>query len=161
MSPVDGFTLSPDTPEEIADGHLGQDFEARLRVGIGRQHHLDGRSCASRPNGSQAADVEGADLAHTVMGYATHHAATIFWAFLFEEWLERRPARDAAGLVGDALLMSAVAAVVNYGATPKRFTPGWEFVLSRGAMAAAYGAMAVGLAVGSAIAPRHPNHRSI
>ena len=112
-------------------------------------------------NGSQAADVEGADLAHTVMGYATHHAATIFWAFLFEEWLERRPARDAAGLVGDALLMSAVAAVVNYGATPKRFTPGWEFVLSRGAMAAAYGAMAVGLAVGSAIAPRHPNHRSI
>lgn len=54
--------------------------------------------------------------------------------------------------------MSAVAAAVDYGPTLKRFTPGWELVLSKGAMAATYGAMSVGLAVGSAMTPRDPNH---
>ena len=99
-------------------------------------------------NGEQAAAWRKADLAHTAVGYATHHAATVFWAVLFEWWLgARRPA--ALPLVRDALAMSAVAAAVDYGATPKRFTPGWEFVLSKRSMAAAYAAMAAGLAAGA------------
>ena len=44
--------------------------------------------------------------------------------------------------------MAAIAAIVDYGATPKRFTPGWEFVLSKRSMAVTYGAMALGLALG-------------
>lgn len=104
-------------------------------------------------NGERAASFKGADLAHTAVGYATHHAATLFWAVLFERWIgPRRPA--ALSVVQDALLMSAVAAVVDYGATPKRFTPGWEFVLSKRSMSVAYGAMAAGRAVGALIARR-------
>ena len=47
--------------------------------------------------------------------------------------------------------MSVVAAAVDYVATPKRFTPGWEYVLSKRAMACTYVAMAAGLAIGTAV----------
>ncbi len=99
--------------------------------------------------GEQAALFRGADLAHTAVGYATHHAATIFWAALFEAWIgSRRPVAPFA-MLRHALVMSAVAAAVDYGATPKRFTPGWEFVLSKWSMAATYGALGLGLAAGA------------
>lgn len=102
-------------------------------------------------NGQQAASFRGADIAHTAVGYATHHAATVFWAVLFERWVgARRPAGTLA-LMPDALVVSAIAAAVDYGATPKRFTPGWEFVLSKRSMAVAYLAMACGLAAGASM----------
>ena len=100
-------------------------------------------------NGQQAASVRKADLAHTAVGYATHHAATVFWAVLFERWVGARRPTAVLLLLPEALAMSAVAAAVDYGATPKRFTPGWEFVLSKRSMAAAYAAMALGLAAGA------------
>lgn len=104
-------------------------------------------------NGERAAFFTKADLSHTAVGYATHHAATLFWAVLFERWIgRRRPA--ALPVLQDALLMTAIAAAVDYTATPKRFTPGWEFVLSKRSMAAAYGAMAAGLAAGALIGRR-------
>ena len=46
-------------------------------------------------------------------------------------------------------MSAGISAVVDYQATPKRFTPGWEFVLTPGAMAAAYFALAAGLAAGA------------
>jgi hypothetical protein len=48
-----------------------------------------------------------------------------------------------------AALISALAAGVDYGLTPRRLTPGWENVLSKPAMALTYGAMALGLAAGA------------
>ena len=100
-------------------------------------------------HGERAAAVTRADLAHTAVGYATHHAATLFWAVLFERWIgARRPVR-LLPILRDAMAMSAIAAVVDYTLTPKRFTPGWEFVLSKRSMAAAYGAMGFGLAIGA------------
>ncbi|HJU18551.1 MAG TPA: hypothetical protein VJ770_19030 [Stellaceae bacterium] len=48
-------------------------------------------------------------------------------------------------------MMSAIAAAVDYGATPKRLTPGWELVLSKHLMVATYGAMALGLAGGALV----------
>jgi hypothetical protein len=106
-------------------------------------------------NGKRAGAFRDADLAHTAVGYATHHAATLFWAVLFERWIEPRRPVGALPMLRDALLLSAIAAAVDYGATPKRFTPGWEFVLSKRSMAAAYVAMAAGLAAG-AIVQRDP-----
>ena len=100
-------------------------------------------------NGEQAASFRGADLAHTVVGYATHHAATLFWAVLFERWIRARRPVAPLPMLRDAVAMSAFAAAVDYGATPKRFTPGWEFVLSKRSMAVAYVAMAFGLAAGA------------
>ncbi len=101
-------------------------------------------------HGEQAASCTRVDLAHTAVGYATHHAATLFWAVLFERLLGRQRSRRPLPLVRDALGMSAFAAAVDYTITPKRFTPGWEFVLSKRSMAAAYAAMALGLAIGAA-----------
>ena len=107
-------------------------------------------------NGEHAAAVKGADLTHTAVGYATHHAATIFWAVFFEAWVGARRPLTAPAMFRDALAMSAIAAAVDYGATPKRFTPGWEFVLSKRSMAATYAAMAVGLAAGALMTQRSP-----
>lgn len=100
-------------------------------------------------HGEQAAAVRSADLAHTGIGWATNHAASVFWAACFQGWLAWRGRSSPAVVVRDAFVVSAVAAAVDYGPTPKRFTPGWEFVLSKRAMALTYGAMAVGLAAGA------------
>ncbi len=99
-------------------------------------------------NGDAAGEVVAADLRHTGVGFATHAAATFFWATLFEAWVGRR-ARSPVRLATEAAAMSAVAAAVDYLATPERFTPGWEFVLSKRGMALAYAAMAAGLAAGA------------
>lgn len=103
-------------------------------------------------NRQQAASVERADLVHTGVGFATHTAATLFWAILFERWIMRRRPLAVPPALQDAMVMSIVAAAADYIATPKRFTPGWEFVLSRRSMAAVYAAMALGLAGGAVLA---------
>lgn len=100
-------------------------------------------------HGSRAASVRRLDLEHTVVGYATHQAATVFWAVLFERWIAARRPLAPLPMLRDALAVSLLAAAVDYGATPKRFTPGWELVLSKRAMAGAYVAMAAGLAAGA------------
>jgi hypothetical protein len=51
--------------------------------------------------------------------------------------------------------MSAIAAVVDYGVAPKRLTPGWELVLNKRSIVAAYGALALGLAAGALLTQRH------
>jgi hypothetical protein len=102
-------------------------------------------------HGKKAAGIKSLDVSHTAVGFATHTAATIFWAVFFEGWIAARRPKRGVPLIKDALLMSVVAAAVDYGATPKRFTPGWEFVLSKKSMAFAYAAMAVGLAAGALI----------
>jgi hypothetical protein len=48
--------------------------------------------------------------------------------------------------------MSAIAAVVDYGITPKRLSPGWEEVLSKRSIGLTYAAMALGLAAGALLA---------
>ncbi len=105
-------------------------------------------------NGEAAASRRVASVADTAVGYATHNAATIFWALLFEAWLG---AGRPTGLLTRAAATSVIAAAVDYGATPRRFTPGWEFVLSKRSMASAYAAMAAGLALGSVLARRSPD----
>jgi hypothetical protein len=53
------------------------------------------------------------------------------WAAIFERWLARQPQHTPLLIIRDAAAMSAIAAAVDYGITPKRATPGWEEVLSR------------------------------
>ena len=100
-------------------------------------------------NGDAAGAYEGIDGAHTAVGFLTNQAASIFWAVFFEAWRAwRGPARPLP-ILGDALVLSVLAAAVDYRATPKRFTPGWEFVLSRRGMAIAYGGLAIGMGAGA------------
>lgn len=99
-------------------------------------------------NGDAAAADARARWRTTGVGLATHAAATGFWAVLFELWLRRGP-RTRSDVLGKAAAAAGVAALVDYRATPKRFTPGWEFVLTPPGMAVAYAALGAGLAAGA------------
>ena len=110
-------------------------------------------------NGEAAAQRTGAGWRTTGVGLATHFAATAFWAAIYEGWL-RRGRRRGAAVLGKAAAMAGVSALVDYRATPKRFTPGWEFVLSSGAMSVAYIALGAGLAAGAAWADGPPPARA-
>ena len=97
-------------------------------------------------HGDSAGRVRQADIGHTLLGYATHHASAVFWAVPFHWWLSRRPPRSRYGLLREAAFMAAIAAAVDYGLVPRRLTPGWETVLSKRSIVATYAALAVGLA---------------
>ncbi len=95
-------------------------------------------------NGDGAADRRRPDVRHTAVGLGTHVAATFFWALFFEAWMAARPTRDIGTVARRAAAIAALAATVDYTITPKRFTPGWELVLSKQSMALVYAAMAAG-----------------
>ena len=103
-------------------------------------------------HGDSAAGHAEADIAHTAVGYGTHHASALFWAFPFHVWLASQPPRSGLELLRDASVMSAIAATVDYGVVPRRLSPGWELVLSRKSMLVTYGAVALGLAGGALVA---------
>lgn len=94
--------------------------------------------------GERAGRSRAFDLPRTVGGYLTHHAASVFWAGVFEA--VRRLLPNAAPL-RDAGLVSALAAIVDYGLMPRRLTPGWEKVLTPRSIALTYAIMALALAV--------------
>ena len=97
-------------------------------------------------HGEAAAAVGNLYGAHTGVGLATHAAATLFWTVPFAWWVRGRRTDGARPMVAAAVAVSAIAALIDYRATPKRFTPGWEFVLENRSMA--------GDAAGGAIAAR-------
>ncbi len=104
-------------------------------------------------NGKGAARSPAPGWRTTGVGFATHLAATGFWAAIFEIWL-RRGCCSRAEVLGKAAAMAGVSALVDYRATPKRLTPGWEFVLKPTAMAFVYLAMGAGLAAGAGLGRR-------
>ena len=97
-------------------------------------------------HGDRAASVVDGDAEHTAVGFATHYSATLFWAIIFEAWQGARPTRDPQRVLGRAAAVSVLAATVDYTITPKRFTPGWELVLSKRSMSLVYASLAAGLA---------------
>ena len=99
--------------------------------------------------GEEAGEVRHADAPHTLVGFATNHAAAIFWAIPLELWLANQPPRPPVLLLRDAAAVSAVAAVVDYGLVPKRLTPGWENALPSRSVAGGFAAMALGLFAGA------------
>ena len=104
--------------------------------------------------GDRAARRNDLSVRHTMLGYLTHHAASIFWATFFEKLCGDRP-RDGLGIreLRDAAAISALACFVDYRLTPGRLTPGFEKRLSRVSLAIVYGAFAIGLAIGARIEP--------
>jgi hypothetical protein len=127
-------------------------------VALGALAKIEGKSSFQPTNstshwlhGDAAGGHEGADLIHTAVGLATHHASALFWALPFEAWLASRPPRSSVELLRDAAVMSAIAGVVDYGIMPKRLTPGWELTLSKGSVVGAFASLAIGLAAGAMV----------
>ena len=102
-------------------------------------------------HGESAGRFDDVDLAHTGVGLATHHASALFWALPFEAWLASHPPQSYTELLRDGAVMSAIAAVVDYGITPKRLTPGWELSLSKRSMVGVFASLALGLAAGALV----------
>jgi hypothetical protein len=94
--------------------------------------------------GESATYVDRPTLRHTLVGYAIHHAASVFWALFYEQ--RRRRGETAGKVVADAALVAGLACLVDYTITPPRFTPGFEKRLSKPALAAVYAAFGAGLA---------------
>jgi hypothetical protein len=92
--------------------------------------------------GDGAGRTRAVDGKHTALGFATHHLASMLWASVFQFVRRASPGRSP---LADAAGVSILAAVVDYLVVPKRLTPGWEKVVSPGAIALAYAAMTIGL----------------
>jgi hypothetical protein len=87
-----------------------------------------------------------------VLGYLTHHAASLFWAAIYEKLFgERRAHKPAVRALGEAAAVAALACFVDYRLTPQRLMPGYERRLSRRSLAAVYAAFGAGLALGGAL----------
>lgn len=97
--------------------------------------------------GERAAHTNAVDARHTLVGFATHHAASVFWAVVFERFFARQARRDSRAAVTGGAATAALAATVDYTITPKRFTPGYEKRLSPAALVLVYGAFGLGLAL--------------
>ncbi len=96
-----------------------------------------------------ALKVQQTDVSHTLLGYVTHHGASIFWATLLCAYLRRQPQTETRGrLLAASMATSAIACVVDFKFTPRRLTPGYEHRLSKRALAVTYLVFGAGLAVG-------------
>jgi len=92
---------------------------------------------------------------HTLTGYLIHHAASIFWALLHAQaWNRRHKAVRPLPAMATAAATAGVACFVDFQLTPHRLTPGYEYRLSRPALAGVYASFALGLAVGTLLAGR-------
>ncbi|MBA4143795.1 MAG: hypothetical protein H0X43_12550 [Nitrosospira sp.] len=86
-------------------------------------------------------------LRYTIVGYAIHHAASVFWAIGYERLRKRLPAPEMpSAVVASAIVTATAAYTVDFHLTPKRLTPGFENRLSERSLLLVYGTFALGLA---------------
>jgi hypothetical protein len=113
-------------------------------------------------HGDDAALHDEPDARHTLVGYAIHHMASLFWATIYERWFgDARDRGEVGTALGGGALVAGIACFVDYQLTPRRLQPGYELRLSRPALAIVYGAFAAGLAASLALRrTRSPGPRS-
>jgi hypothetical protein len=105
--------------------------------------------------GDRAARQDDASLRHTLLGYAIHHVASVFWAAFYERWFGDRVRRgDVAGALRGGATVAALACFVDYRMTPQRLQPGFEKRLSKRSLAVVYAAVGAGFVLGSVLASR-------
>ena len=107
-------------------------------------------------HGEAAGRVSRLDGSHSGVGIATHILSALFWAVPYALWLrsapDRSPGRSPGEIVGGAAATAIVAAAVDYGAMPRRLSPGWELALDRPGIAATFVGLGLGLAGGALVA---------
>lgn len=96
--------------------------------------------------GDRAARRNAYSVKYTGVGFAANYGASTLWALLYEG-LGRGRRRSATRALRDGAITSAIAYVVDYHMVPRRLTPGFELRIPGRALAAVYGALAVGLAL--------------
>jgi hypothetical protein len=96
--------------------------------------------------GDRAARRHAYTMKYTGVGFLANYGASMLWALVYE-MLGRRKRRGRLRALRDSALVSAIAYLVDYHVVPRRLTPGFELRLPTRALAAVYGALAVGLAL--------------
>lgn len=100
--------------------------------------------------GDRSFEQDRARWPYTVIGYLTHHAASIFWGVLHAKvWGARDEAKRPVPAALGTAAAAGVACFVDYQLTPRRFTPGFEHRLGRPELAKVYACFALGLLVGT------------
>lgn len=105
-------------------------------------------------HGEAAGKAKDIDSKHTPVGLATHQAACMFWATLFEALRSVDPYAAPTKVARDAAAVATLAAVVDYGLVPRRLTPGWEKPLPIRSVAGGFAGLALGLALGGLVTQR-------
>lgn len=95
--------------------------------------------------GRHAPYRNGFSIRHTVMGYGIHHAASVFWALLYELLCSGKVGIRCSPATA-AVATSVTANLVDFQLTPQRLRPGFEKRLSSRSLLLVYGAFALGLA---------------
>lgn len=86
-------------------------------------------------------------LRYTIVGYAIHHAASVFWAIWYEKLRQRSvPAESPIAVLAPAVVTASAAYAVDFHLSPRRLTPGFENRLSQRSLLMVYGTFALGLA---------------
>lgn len=116
--------------------------------------------------GRHAPYQDGFSLRYTLIGYAIHHAASIFWAIWYEKLRQQLPpAKSTATVLAPAVATTVAAYTVDFHFTPKqltpRLTPGFEHRLSQPSLLIVYGAFALGLAATALFSRKLPRRRYI
>lgn len=93
-------------------------------------------------------------LRHTLLGYAIHHASSVFWGVIYERYLKHEPSLPLPAELLRALAFAALANFVDYRLTPQRLKPGFEHHLSKKSLVLVYTAFAVGIAAGHVLQTR-------
>lgn len=101
--------------------------------------------------GRFAASHKGFDLRHTMTGYLVHHASSFLWGSVFESPPMRAGIRNSAAR---AVVVSTLAATVDYTIVPQRFRPGFEAHFRPRQIVWVYAAFAAGLVLSSQIGRR-------
>lgn len=112
--------------------------------------------------GDEAAAHDETSLKYTATGFLLNHAASVFWAVIYEKLFApstggaqgRHGGQSLFRPLAGAALVSASAYVTDYYLVPRRFTPGFEKRLSGKSLAAIYGSLALGLAAASILRAR-------
>jgi len=101
--------------------------------------------------GDEAGRQDDVSLRYTATGFATNHAACVFWAGVYEA-LRRRVGAGTLGALASAPAVAVLAYVVDYHLVPRRLTPGYELRLSGRSLTSIYAALALSLPVRALLA---------
>lgn len=105
---------------------------------------------AARPMNAVAHIYDGGDppksdgpaARNTLLGFAIHTAASIWWAAFFEGIFGRRAERSTGSALAGGATIAAAAYFVDYRVVGRRFQPGFERYLSSRSMLAVYASLA-------------------
>jgi hypothetical protein len=155
----------------LATGSMASLLSMAVLAWHGRRRHGSSTSLINSPShlvhGDRALRANAFSLRFTLMGAAIHHLSSMFWAVVYEgflnAWRKRRGtsgegpegaiAPSSAPSTPEALAMatvlSSIAWLVDTRLVPARMTPGFERRSSKTGMLMIYSAFAVGLTAGA------------